>query len=99
MNVSNDNGHITIALEGDLTSENLNDFRAMVQEEIEAGNRSFNIDFSGAAIIDSMGIGCLVATYNSLKQKEGTIQLSNVPENLKDVFQVMRLDRILSIVS
>lgn len=98
MHASNDNGLITIALEGDLTSANLNDFRAMVQEEIEAGNKEFCIDFAGAAIIDSMGIGCLVATYNSLRQKEGTIQLSNVPENLKDVFQVMRLDRILSIV-
>ncbi len=98
MHVTNDDGLITIALEGDLTSANLNDFRTMVQEEMEAGHKSFCIDFSGAAIIDSMGIGCLVATYNSLRQKEGTIQLSNVPENLKDVFQVMRLDRILSIV-
>ena len=52
MHVSNDNGLITIVLEGDLTSTNLNDFRAMVQEEIEAGNKSFCIDFSGAAIID-----------------------------------------------
>jgi len=98
MHVTNDDGLITIALEDDLTSANLNDFRAMVQEEIEAGHKSFRIDFSGAEIIDSMGIGCLVATYNSLRQKEGTIQLSNVPENLKDVFQVMRLDRILSII-
>ncbi len=98
MHVSNDNGLITIALDGDLTSANLNDFRTMVQEEIEAGNKSFCIDFSGAAIIDSMGIGCLVATYNSLRQKDGTIQITNVPENLKDVFHVMRLDRILSIV-
>jgi len=98
MNVSNNDGLITITLNGDLTSENLNDFRAIVQDELKAGNKSFCIDFTGAAIIDSMGIGCLVATYNSLRQKDGTIQLSNVPENLKDVFQVMRLDRILSIV-
>ena len=98
MKTTNNGDHITIALEGDFTSDLLNDFRATVQQEIENGCTSFTIDFTDTVIIDSMGIGCLVATYNTLKQKGGEMQLSNVPENLKDVFQVMRLDRILSIV-
>ncbi len=98
MNVTNNEGQITIALDGDFTSDLLNDFRSAVQQEIDAGNTSFTIDFKSAVIIDSMGIGCLVATYNTLKQKGGAMQLSNVPENLKDVFQVMRLDRIFPIV-
>ena len=98
MNVTNNEGQITITLGGDFTSDLLNDFRSSVQQEIDAGNTSFTIDFKDTAVIDSMGIGCLVATYNSLKQKGGAIQLSNVPENLKDVFQIMSLDRILTIV-
>ena len=98
MNVINNEDQVTIALEEDFTNDLLNDFRSAVRQEIDAGNTSFTIDFKDTTIIDSMGIGCLVATYNTLKQKGGTMQLSNVPENLKDVFQVMRLDRILSIV-
>ena len=98
MNVTNNEDHITIALDGDFTSELLNDFRSAVQQEIESGNTSFTINFKDTVIIDSMGIGCLVATYNTLKQSGGTIRLSNVPEHLKDVFQVMRLDRIFPIV-
>ena len=98
MNVTNNEGQITIALEGDFTNDLLNDFRSAIQQEIGAGNTSFTIDFKDTVIIDSMGIGCLVATYNTLKQKGGVIQLSNVPENLKDVFQVMRLDRIFPII-
>ncbi len=97
MNITNNDGLTTIALEGDFTSDLLNDFRSAVQQEINAGNTSFTIDFKSAVIIDSMGIGCLVATYNTLKQKGGAMHLSNVPENLKDVFQVMRLDRIFPI--
>jgi anti-sigma B factor antagonist len=98
MKVSNQEGQIIIHLESDFITELVNEFRTAVQNEINAGNTSFTVDFSGTVIIDSMGIGCLVATYNTLKQKGGTLQLSNVPENLKDVFQVMRLDRILPIV-
>jgi len=95
--IRNDN-LTTIVLEGDLTSTNLNDFRGMTQFEIDRGGRLFCIDFTGTEVIDSMSIGCLVATYNSIRYKEGSLKLSNVPELLKDVFQVMRLDRILSIV-
>lgn len=98
MRTTNDENQIIISLEADFTSDLLNDFRSIVQEEIDNGISSFTIDFTDTSIIDSMGIGCLVATYNTLKQKGGVLQLSNVPENLKDVFQVMRLDRILPII-
>ena len=97
MNVTKNEDRITIALGGDLTSDLLNDFRSTVQQEIDAGNISLTIDFTDTVIIDSMGIGCLVATHNTLRQKAGTMQLSNVPENLIDVFKVMRLDRIFPI--
>ena len=98
MNVTNNEGQITITLKEDFTSDLMNDFRSSVQKEINNGNTSFIIDFKDTVVIDSMGIGCLVATYNSLKQKCGTIQLSNLSENLKDVFQVMRLDHILPFI-
>ncbi|MCD6535148.1 MAG: STAS domain-containing protein [Deltaproteobacteria bacterium] len=97
MNVTKNEDQVTITLEGDFTTNLLNDFRSVVQQEIDAGNTSLTIDFTDAAIIDSMGIGCLVATHNTLKQKDGTMQLSNVPENLRDVFKIMRLDRIFPI--
>lgn len=97
MNVTKNGEQTTIALGGDFTSELLNEFRSAVQKEIDAGNISLTIDFTDTVIIDSMGIGCLVATHNTLKQKDGSMQLSNVPENLQDVFKVMRLDRIFPI--
>ncbi|HDS17229.1 MAG TPA: anti-sigma factor antagonist [Proteobacteria bacterium] len=98
MKVNQQDDQVTILLSGDLTSETLNDLRAILREKIDAGNRSFNIDFKNTLIIDSMGIGCLVATYNTLKINGGSLQLSNVSENLREIFQIMRLDRILTIV-
>jgi len=88
----------TIVLEGNLTSANLNDFRGMTQFEIERGGRFFCIDFTGTEIIDSMSIGCLVATYNAIRYKEGSLKLSNVPEHLKEILQVMQLEHIITVI-
>jgi len=93
--IRNDN-LTTIVLEGDLTSTNLNDFRGMTQFEIDRGGRLFCIDFTGTEVIDSMSIGCLVATYNSIRYKEGSLKLSNVPEHLKEILQIMRLEHLIN---
>jgi anti-anti-sigma factor len=97
MNVAKDNGVVIIALEDDFTNTKLNDFRELVQFEKDAGNSSFRIDFSGTTVIDSMAIGCLVATYNSLRHNEGSLQLVNVPETIRELLKVMHMDRTLAV--
>ncbi len=97
MKLTHEENRVVISLEGDFVTDLVNEFRNVIQEQIQAGHTAFVLDFKNTVIIDSMGIGCLVATFNTLKQKNGTLELINVPENLKDVFQVMRLDRILTI--
>ncbi len=97
MDVAKDNGVVTITLEDDFTNALLNDFRELVQFEKDAGNSSFQIDFTGTKVIDSMAIGCLVATYNSLRHKDGTLQLINVPETIRGILKVMHLDRIMTV--
>lgn len=97
MDIINHDGKTTIVLEGDLTSEDLNLFKEAVQQEIKNGQRTISIDFSNTVVVDSMGIGCLVATYNTLKTIDGALILTNMPDNLKDIFHTMRLDRIFTI--
>jgi len=97
MKLTHEDNRVVINLDGDFVTDLVNEFRNVVQEQIQAGHTAFVLDFKNTVIIDSMGIGCLVATFNTLKQKNGALELCNVPENLRDVFQVMRLDRILTI--
>ena len=95
MDVSKDNGVVKIILEDDFTSIKLNDFRELVQFEKDAGNNSFIVDLSNTTVIDSMAIGCLVATYNSLRHNDGTLKLINVPETIKKILRVMHMERVL----
>ncbi len=96
MDVTKDNGVVTIILEGDFTSIKLNDFRDLIQFERDAGNNLFRVDLRNTAVIDSMAIGCLVATYNSLRHNEGNLRLINVPEDIKEILRVMHMDRTLA---
>jgi anti-anti-sigma factor len=97
MKAIRDEDRTTIVLEGDLTSANLNDFRGITQFEIDRGGKLFCIDFAETEIIDSMGVGCLVATYNSIRHKEGTLKLINVPEHLHEILRIMHLDHIFTV--
>ena len=97
MKVIKDNGIVTIALEDDFTNVKLNEFRERIQFEKDAGNNSFRIDFTGTTVIDSMAIGCLVATYNSLRHNEGSLQLINVPETIKELLKIMHMERTMAV--
>ena len=55
------------------------------------------IDMSGLNMVDSVGIGVIIATFNSLKKTGGEFKLSNVSKDIFSLFSTMRLDQHFSI--
>lgn len=55
------------------------------------------VDLEDVTLIDSSGIGLLIATHNSLKEKGGSLKVINTPEKILTMFKIMRLDRHFSI--
>ncbi len=51
------------------------------------------LDLTGVKMIDSIGIGVLVATHNTITKAGGRLKLVNVGPNICDVISTMRLDR------
>jgi anti-anti-sigma factor len=64
---------------------------------VKDGVTQLVLDLQNVAIVDSSGIGCLVAAHNSLLQKQGSLTLVNVSGDLFDLFQSMRLNQHFSI--
>lgn len=50
------------------------------------------IDLDGVNMIDSMGLGVLIAAHNSLKRNNLQLELINTPEEIKKLLAAMRLD-------
>lgn len=68
-------------------------FRACIQE----GARNLELDFSRVESLDSMGIGLLVATHNSLAKQGGALQLTGVKKDIHQLLSLMRLDKHFAI--
>jgi anti-anti-sigma factor len=82
-----------LAIEGNLTAATAPAVRAQLREVLESGARQVAIDLSRTEIVDSSGIGLLIATHNSLSRNGGQLEVTGLSKELADLFRSMRLDR------
>jgi len=51
------------------------------------------IDMTGVEMVDSVGLGLLVAAHNSLAKQSGKLTLINVSRDILSLLRAMRLDK------
>ncbi len=88
---------ITIKPGRDIVASMLDGLKAELKELAASGCTRLIIDFTGVRMIDSMGIGLLIATYNSLKQKGAALELCHVSDEITTLFTHMRLNQHFTI--
>ncbi len=59
---------------------------------VKGGTRELVIDLSDVEMVDSMGLGTIISTYNSLSKVGGNLKVTNVSKDVYDLFKAMRLD-------
>ena len=77
----------------DIVASMADAFRKDLLSEVAEGVKKLTIDLDGVEMVDSVGIGVLVATHNSLSKSGGSMAVSNVCEDLCRLFRTMRLDQ------
>ncbi len=77
----------------DVVASMANDFKAELQSLIQELPEELIIDLEGVEMVDSVGIGVMIATHNSLLKTGGKIKVINVAEDIFNLFSTMRLDR------
>jgi anti-anti-sigma factor len=61
---------------------------------IKDGEKKFIIDLQDTQMIDSSGLGLLISTQNSIKDKGGEgIEFVNISDDIHKLFSAMRLDQ------
>jgi anti-sigma B factor antagonist len=88
---------IAIDLEGPLVVGNRQELKHVVLEELQGGARKFLFDFARTGYLDSSGLGILVSLSKQIRERGGTLRLANLSEDLKTLFALARLDRIIDI--
>jgi anti-anti-sigma factor len=75
----------------ELTAALIPSLQAALKKEIDSGALIITFDLRNTAMLDSSGIGLLIAASNSLARKQGELRVANVSEDIYHLLQSMRL--------
>jgi anti-sigma B factor antagonist len=70
---------------------------AQVKDLIAKGIKNFILDLAAVRLINSIGIGTMMACMTSVKRAEGVLKLSTVSEKISDIMTLMGIDQLFEI--
>lgn len=86
-----------LAVNGGLTVVLVPELQQALKAEVEKGTQRITFDLAETRMIDSSGIGLLIAASNTLSQKEGKLSVINAAPEILRLMQSMRLVSRLNI--
>jgi len=88
---------VKIKFTENLVSVVVEDLRSTLKKILSENVSTITMDFQSIDIIDSMGIGLLVSTHNTLASRESELIITNLSSDLLELFTVMRLNEFFTI--
>jgi len=90
-------GHTVVSPAGDIVASMADDLRTQLKDIVAQLAGPLTIDLARVELIDSVGIGLLIAVHNTLSKKGGRLTLAHVSPDLATLLRTMRLDKHFSI--
>lgn len=82
-----------------LTADQVAWFRDVVRAHLKPNHRFVEVDLTDVKSIDSDGIGELMAIYKRVREREGNVRLLHPTPFVRRLFEILKLDGILELVS
>ncbi|WP_320042029.1 STAS domain-containing protein [uncultured Desulfobacter sp.] len=84
---------ITIKPGEDVVASMAEAFKGELLSAVDSSEGTLVIDLEGVSMVDSVGIGVIIAVYNSLSQVNRQLKVINVAHDIYGLFSTMRLNR------
>jgi anti-sigma B factor antagonist len=85
-------GVTVLALDGRIVlGEETNKVRESVKNLVSQGKKKIVLDMTNVTMVDSSGLGALVAAYSSAKSAGASLRLSNLGAHFNEVLQITKL--------
>jgi anti-anti-sigma factor len=81
-------------LRGSLDVQTVTELHPLVEEILGTGAKLVVVDCAGLDLLDSSGMGAIIALYKRLRALGGELQLLGVRDQPLTIFRQLRLDRI-----
>lgn len=85
-------GRIVVKPGSDIVASMAPDFKKELQALVDEDPAILVIDLAGVKMVDSIGIGVIIAAHNSIKRKHGQLEVINTSKDIYQVFTAMRLN-------
>ncbi len=83
----------------DVVASMAGDFKQQLMNHIERDSTSLTVDLDNVKMVDSVGLGVILAAYNTLRDAGGELKVVNVSNEISSLFKAMRLDQHFEIVA
>jgi anti-anti-sigma factor len=90
-NVERNGKNCRVLLAGDLTAASVASVQAGLKAELAKGIEELVFDLRNTVMLDSSGIGLLIAAHNSLSRVQGRLRVTNASADVFRLLQSMRL--------
>ena len=80
-----------------IVATNLAELRVQMRDIVNDGVRDLVIDLTSVRMVDSSGIGLLIAAYNSLRKAGGQMAVIHASNDLLELFRSMRMHQHFSV--
>lgn len=92
INMSEKDDVVVLALQGKiLGGPEAGAINDKIHENIEKGKKKIVIDMQGLELMNSSGLGILIAAVTTLKNNNGNLALAHVPERIEHLLKITRL--------
>jgi anti-anti-sigma factor len=82
----------------DIVSSMVDEAKGEIKRLVVSSSGDFTFDLTGVEMIDSKGLGLIIATYNTLANAGRKLRIVGAIPDIVELFRVMRLDRHFDIV-
>jgi anti-anti-sigma factor len=80
-----------------IVAASIPELRAKLRGIIQDGARELVLDLTGIQMVDSSGIGLLIASYNSLRKVGGHLAVIHASAEILELFQTLRMHQRFSV--
>lgn len=87
----------TVRPSADIVANSAADLRATFRRMVSDGVREITVDFSDVVMLDSAGIGLLVAVHNSLRKVSGHLRIIHASTEIIDLLRMMRIHQHIEV--
>lgn len=91
------NNEPMISIAGQFTSQNISEFRSIVDEMASKAPQRILVDMQNLSFIDSLGIGVLIFYHNNLRRSGVQLALFRPSDSIEEILKLTSLDRVIPI--